>query len=541
MDCGQPGAQSALDTSSHLPWLRHPLERMLRSGVSPGRRQRWAWWLTGRRPASGAAVSGLLIWLGLTLQTTRCFSRDVCCEHIRCPHLLDPAPARPPPPVRGPLARRRPLLVQIVHDPGTGRRVPLDAGLLGTARRRVQLPHRAACLLGHPVLVTVTWLEHASRYATMKWPQVAAHTRAGIADALATITPAVITGGRGQPPASLLRAALYGWAFNPSRADSQPPLQIADALAWARRHSLPLASLTDPQVTRRALDALTVRLDGGRAAAAMTTRKRAVFYNALGYAVELGLLDANPLSRIAWRPPRGCAAVDPRVVANPAQAAAILAEVTRIRPELTAFFACLYYAALRPEEAVALTAECCDLPRSGWGSLTLATAAPRSGTVWTGNGTSHERRGLKLRPTVRSASCPSRRGWSRCCATTSALTRQRPTDGCSRPRVAGCCTKAATAGPGTLHAPLRSASTWPPPHWCAAPTICAIPPCHCGWLLAPRPLRSPPGPGTRCRCCSRFTRTACLAMTRDAAADKSWHRVSAGETCGRCWVRTNVG
>ncbi len=33
---------------------------------------------------------------------------------------------------------------------------------------------------------------------------------------------------------------------------------------------------------------------------------------------------------------------------------AILAEVTRIRPELTAFFGCLYYAALRPAEAVAL-------------------------------------------------------------------------------------------------------------------------------------------------------------------------------------------
>jgi hypothetical protein len=34
----------------------------------------------------------------------------------------------------------------------------------------------------------------------------------------------------------------------------------------------------------------------------------------------------------------------------------ILAEVTRIRPELTAFFGCLYHAALRPAEAVALPA-----------------------------------------------------------------------------------------------------------------------------------------------------------------------------------------
>jgi integrase len=62
-------------------------------------------------------------------------------------------------------------------------------------------------------------------------------------------------------------------------------------------------------------------------------------------------------------------------VVGPAQAEAILTEISRIRPELTAFFGCLYYGALRPEEAVALTAECCDLPPSGWGTLTLTTTA----------------------------------------------------------------------------------------------------------------------------------------------------------------------
>jgi hypothetical protein len=56
--------------------------------------------------------------------------------------------------------------------------------------------------------------------------------------------------------------------------------------------------LADPQVTRRALDALTLRLDGTRAAAATITRKRAVFHGCLDYAAELGLLEANPLDRI---------------------------------------------------------------------------------------------------------------------------------------------------------------------------------------------------------------------------------------------------
>jgi hypothetical protein len=77
---------------------------------------------------------------------------------------------------------------------------------------------------------------------------------------------------------------------------------------------------------------------------------------------------------------------------------AILAEVTQIRPELTAFFGCLYYAALRPAEAVALRASSCTLPARGWGQLTLTASLPRSARAWTGNGTPREPRSLKHRP-----------------------------------------------------------------------------------------------------------------------------------------------
>ena len=56
----------------------------------------------------------------------------------------------------------------------------------------------------------------------------------------------------------------------------------------------------------------------------------------------------------------------------------ILAQVTQIRPDLTAFFGCLYYAALRPEEAVALRRADTILPRHGWGTLVLTTACSRT-------------------------------------------------------------------------------------------------------------------------------------------------------------------
>jgi integrase len=123
-----------------------------------------------------------------------------------------------------------------------------------------------------------------------------------------------------------------------------------------------------------------------------------VFHGALSHAVELGLLPANPIGRVQWHAPRAAVAVNPATVASPAQVQAILAEVSGIRPELTAFFGCLYYPGLRPEEAVALRREDLILPVHGRGTIILAAACPRSGTAWTSTGGPHEARGLKLRP-----------------------------------------------------------------------------------------------------------------------------------------------
>jgi hypothetical protein len=74
---------------------------------------------------------------------------------------------------------------------------------------------------------------------------------------------------------------LYRYAFNPARAGSADT-QTARILAWAEHASLPLARLADPLVTRRALDAPALRLDGTRAAANTITRRRVVFHAALG-------------------------------------------------------------------------------------------------------------------------------------------------------------------------------------------------------------------------------------------------------------------
>ncbi len=105
-------------------------------------------------------------------------------------------------------------------------------------------------------------------------------------------------------------------------------------------------------------------------------------------------------------PPAWCAAARPEPpwpsarlpCPSPAQVRAILAQVARTRPELAAFFGCLYYAALRPEEAVTLRRDDLILPARGRGTIILSAACPRTGSAWTNTGKPHEPAGLKHRP-----------------------------------------------------------------------------------------------------------------------------------------------
>jgi hypothetical protein len=331
-----------------------------------------------------------------------------------------------------------------------------------------------------PEPVTITWYQHAAAYTEMKWPHLAPHSRASLAEALATVTPLLTKTTACRPSARALRAALYGYAFNPLQCSCAPDSGTASALAWLERNSLPIWRLSEPRIIRAALDGLCVRLDGSPAAANTVSRKRAVFHNALGYAVELGLLPVNPISRVQWHAPAAAVAINPGTVASPAQVRAILAQATRIRPELAAFFGCLYYAALRPEEAVALHRDNLLLPAHGRGKMILTTACPRTGTAWTGTGTPMNRGTSSTAPTAPSESSRSRPSWCASCAATGAIMAPRRTGGCSAAPAAACSANQSTAAPGTSPATPPSARRWPPLRSPAAPTTCGTPPCPCG-------------------------------------------------------------
>jgi integrase len=96
--------------------------------------------------------------------------------------------------------------------------------------------------------------------------------------------------------------------------------------------------------------------------------------------------------------------IDRRSVVNHRQARALLDAVAAQKPSgprLVAFFGLIYYAALRPEEAVNLRWNDLFLPPEGnegmWGELRLSESAPYVGRQWTDDGDLRDTRALKHR------------------------------------------------------------------------------------------------------------------------------------------------
>ncbi|MHA6796759.1 tyrosine-type recombinase/integrase [Pseudonocardia bannensis] len=256
-----------------------------------------------------------------------------------------------------------------------------------------------------------SWYSFACDYVDMKWPGSAANTRRSTAEALAVITLALLRDGRVPESGQAVRTALRRWAFNTVRRTAPDcPREVQERLRWVAANTRPLSELADTQVLRGVFDAMATNLDGSRSAGTVVRRRRAILFNALEYAVELDLLSRNPVESLKWRAPKVSHAVDRRSVVNPYQARTLLRALAEERPKgarseewvssgprLVAFFALIYYAALRPEEAVNLRRADLVLPKTGWGEIHLERATPDAGRDWTDNGSHRDERQLKHR------------------------------------------------------------------------------------------------------------------------------------------------
>src|SRR5262249_25318481 len=151
-----------------------------------------------------------------------------------------------------------------------------------------------------------------------------------------------------------------------------------------RSHSLRVSALNDPHTTRAAYNATLVGPDGKPYAFDTHRNKMKALAGAIAYAIELNLLERNPLERISTRRPGRSTVVDRRSVVNPDQARKLIAAVADTGPSgprYVALFATMYFAGLRPGEVLALRPQDCTLPEQGWGELCFAESTPYAGAA----------------------------------------------------------------------------------------------------------------------------------------------------------------
>ncbi|MEV4893235.1 site-specific integrase, partial [Nonomuraea sp. NPDC055795] len=238
-------------------------------------------------------------------------------------------------------------------------------------------------------------------YVVSRWRGMAPRTRETVVYALLSLIPALLRDLPGQPDSDAIRMILRTHTLLPEARRAVLDADELVSLRWLEKASLPMADLAHARVLRRGLDAISITFAGVDAAANTIRRKRAVFHHLLEHAVEQEVFTKNPLDEIKWTPPKAVNVVDPRTVVNPTQARQLLDAVPKVGrtrgPRLRAMFACMYYAALRPEEAADLCELNCSLPDAGWGLITLEKARPQATKRWTNSGDTHESRSLKHR------------------------------------------------------------------------------------------------------------------------------------------------
>jgi len=86
--------------------------------------------------------------------------------------------------------------------------------------------------------------------------------------------------------------------------------EIESALRWVASNTLPVSRLDDLSMLRAVLDQIALKMDGKPAAVKVVSRKRAVPYNALDFAVERKRLGKNRIREVKWTASTQVQAID---------------------------------------------------------------------------------------------------------------------------------------------------------------------------------------------------------------------------------------
>jgi integrase len=239
--------------------------------------------------------------------------------------------------------------------------------------------------------------EFALEYCTDRWEELKPGSRRNLVADLIEICAHTVRGERGRPDSAVVALALRQ-ALNVKTRDGATTPEQEAAVAWVRRQSLDVRELEDPTTFRALVSALDKKQDGTRAAPDTIRLRRTTLNNFIERAQEKGLLDSNPFRAVKIRKNKtALREVDARAVVNPVQARTLLLAVHTISRRIEAFFALMYFAGLRPEEAVNVRKANLSLPKAGWGEIRLERAVPEVGAEWTDSGERHEETSLKHR------------------------------------------------------------------------------------------------------------------------------------------------
>lgn len=253
------------------------------------------------------------------------------------------------------------------------------------------------------------WYEFALKYAEVRWPHLGGRQRQSIAEGLSEATLALLTSAKQRPTDDEIRAALKQWAFGDRLHGDDPPEEHKATIEWLEENTAELAALEDdeagPGLVRGLLDHLSRKQDGTKASANYFKRRRSTFNTAMQYAVEIRALRANPLGSVSWVVEQSDDTVDPAVVPNHDQIVRLLEAVGKqgkLGKRLETFFAVMAYAALRPEEDIALHRGDFELPDeddvNAFGEFRLSRAEPHAKARYNDDRTQRrDRRRLKHR------------------------------------------------------------------------------------------------------------------------------------------------
>lgn len=251
-------------------------------------------------------------------------------------------------------------------------------------------------------------LDVATSYVDSLWAGAPPNTRRSAVMHLSAVVPLFVRQLDHRPPRAELQRLLSSRLLPPPHRGLSLSLAETAASSWLRRASRSVGELGEGQAAADLLFALGKTAEGRKVASSTWDTRRSMLHRALSFAVESGWLATNPISGRRLPLAGGGGAVDPRVVVNPAQARGLLAAVTYVTAEkrtdhrdrgrrLYGFFGCLYYAGLRPSEALGLRRDDCLLPAVGWGELRLARARPGISGQHYRDGEREEDRPLKHR------------------------------------------------------------------------------------------------------------------------------------------------